>query len=440
MKPTNIWLVTFLFFGVFSACNKKDVVDGKEEVVSNVNGFAVVKITKTPEGYQLLRHGEPFYIKGVGGYGNFDQIKEIGGNAIRTWDTKRAQEILDIADSLGLVVMLGLGTGKQHWGTSFDYSNEQMIAAKLQEIADTVRKYKDHPALLMWNVGNELTLNQDNYDPIWMFINRMAQTVKQVDNNHPVTYSHNGIGRKQIRRMGELLTDVDAISFNIFLRLYEVLLHAPGLTNAGWDKPYIITEWGTPASWESEKTNWGAPIEMNTSQRASFFKQAYADVIAKDPYYCLGSFAFYWGEKFEATHTFFSVLPEGRQSGITEALAISWKGTPPYNKAPVIQEVYVESVKDYKNAVLKAGHQYTARIKAYDPDGDSLRFRWEIRREAPDKDIKGDYDNPIQLEGNGREVVFRVPNTLGGYRIFAYVYDDKDFIATVNLPFYALLD
>ena len=57
-----------------------------------------VTVSQTPAGeWQLLRGGEPYYIKGAGGDTNLDKLIEIGGNSIRTWGTDNAKEILDEA-------------------------------------------------------------------------------------------------------------------------------------------------------------------------------------------------------------------------------------------------------------------------------------------------------------------------------------------------------
>jgi hypothetical protein len=33
-----------------------------------------------------------------------------------------------------------------------------------------------------------------------------------------------------------------------------------------WQKPYVITEWGTDGYWETPKTEWKAPYEKASSQ------------------------------------------------------------------------------------------------------------------------------------------------------------------------------
>ena len=66
-------------------------------------------VVKTKSGYELIRNGENYYIKGAGGYQYLNQLKDIGGNSIRTWGVDNAQQILDDAHKLGITVCLRHG-------------------------------------------------------------------------------------------------------------------------------------------------------------------------------------------------------------------------------------------------------------------------------------------------------------------------------------------
>ena len=112
-----------------------------------------VTITKESNKWQLRVNNEPFYIRGAGGTVQMDAVVACGGNTIRTWGIENAQTILDEAEKKGLKVMLGLWV--QHERHGFDYNDQEKIKNQLEGLRTAVRKYKDHPALLMWGVGNE---------------------------------------------------------------------------------------------------------------------------------------------------------------------------------------------------------------------------------------------------------------------------------------------
>ncbi|MEM7559531.1 MAG: hypothetical protein AAF394_10430, partial [Planctomycetota bacterium] len=63
-----------------------------------------VKLSKNDDGFQLLRNGQPFSVKGVGCEGRFDNLPAAGGNSIRTWASENLGEVLDKAQKHGLTV------------------------------------------------------------------------------------------------------------------------------------------------------------------------------------------------------------------------------------------------------------------------------------------------------------------------------------------------
>ena len=103
----------------------------------------------------------PYYVNGAGGDQHLDILNFIGGNSIRTWGTENAKEILDKSHELGISVCLGLWVGHERHG--FDYNDEYAVAAQLQSFKQEILKYKNHPALLMWAVGNEVDLFYKNF-------------------------------------------------------------------------------------------------------------------------------------------------------------------------------------------------------------------------------------------------------------------------------------
>jgi hypothetical protein len=107
--------------------------------------------------YQLYREGQPYYIKGAGlEFGNLESLARNGGNSFRTWRTENgkrgARKILDEAHELGLTVTMGLEIGRERHG--FDYNDPERVEKQFEYVKAEVLKYKYHPALLAWGIGN----------------------------------------------------------------------------------------------------------------------------------------------------------------------------------------------------------------------------------------------------------------------------------------------
>ena len=141
-----------------------------------------MEILKKDGKFQLLKNGEPFLIKGAGYVGNrMDRLVEAGGNSLRTWSCDDAQQILDEALERGLSVLLGLDLGRERRG--FDYDDKAAVEKQFIRLKEDVLKYKDHPALIMWGIGNELDLNYSNHNA-WTAVNDISKMIHELDPNH----------------------------------------------------------------------------------------------------------------------------------------------------------------------------------------------------------------------------------------------------------------
>ncbi len=134
--------------------------------------------------YELLRYGKPYFIRGAGGVSHFEDLKAAGGNSVRIWDDIDADRLLDEAQALGLTVMFGLWVEREMEG--FDYNDQAAVERQYERIRKTVLRYRNHPALLLWCVGNEWSQEADNFK-VFGQVNRLSKLVHQLDPNHPVS-------------------------------------------------------------------------------------------------------------------------------------------------------------------------------------------------------------------------------------------------------------
>lgn len=391
-----------------------------------------VKVEKTEAGYRLLRDGKPFFIKGAGGRSYLEVLKATGGNSIRTWGEEEIEPLLDRCQELGLTVTVGIWLGQPRQG--FRYDNEAAVRGEIEKSRRFFRKYRDHPAVLMWGIGNEM--EGDGNDPkVWKTVNEIAKIAHKEDPNHPTMTVVAELGGKKLEMYRTLCPDVDVLGINSYAGLHSL---AERLEKAKFDRPYVVTEFGPPGPWEVGKTPWKAPIEPTSTAKADAYRTNYARSIAGNPRLCLGSYAFLWGNKQEATSTWFGLfLPSGERLEAVDVMAESWGGKAPANRSPRIAKISWEG----QGKEIEPGSRQDAKVVADDPDGDPLTVRWEVRSESMDRREGGDREaepppHPESfVEAKGLSFAFKAPTLSGPCRLFVFVYDGKGNAATANVPF-----
>ncbi len=408
-----------------------------DDTIAKRNQAIKVEIIKTEAGFQMLRGGKPYFVKGGGGTSNFSTLATYGGNSIRTWGTQNAQRILDSAHRNGLTVMLGLNVTAERHG--FNYSDPVAVKKQFDKIKADVMKYRDHPALLTWGIGNELNLFYKNTN-VWGAVNDIAEMIREIDPNHPPTTVLAGISKKEV---DEIKKKAPAISL-VAINTYGGLATLPNTVKAsGWTGPYLVTEWGPTGHWEGLKTEWDAPVEETSSEKAAVYQSRYRYSVEKDNANCLGSYVFLWGQKQERTPTWYGLFTsDGELSEVADVMHYLWKGDFPANKAPRVYGFTLAQKTANQSVYLKPGGSYVAEVTAADPDGDALSYRWELLPEATSVGEGGDYEDkpkpigvPMKIEQAGK-LKLTAPSTAGAYRLFVYISDGKRKVATANIPFF----
>ncbi|WP_229368500.1 glycoside hydrolase family 2 TIM barrel-domain containing protein [Fibrisoma limi] len=386
------------------------------------------------QSYQLLRYGKPYFIKGAGGVSYLEELKARGGNSVRIWDDLEAGPILDKAQSLGLTVLFGIWVEREMEG--FDYHNQVAVDQQYALIRKIVLKYRNHPALLMWCVGNEWAMEADNFR-VYDEVNRIASLIHELDPDHPVTTVISPDNARAIWLVRKRCPAIDVLAFNSYA-LTEKL--SQFLQDGGWTKPYLISEYGAQAYWETPMTPWQDPIEPTSQQKYEYVHRIYRQYIGSRPPNCLGSYLFYWDFKQEETHTWFNVYDqEGRSTSLADLMQYFWTGKQPPNQAPTMQRLLVDGRPILYQSYSSASGLHRAQVLTTDPEGDSLTYHWEIKRRAKNS---ADYvGTPLPaLEGlitssTGPSITFRLPTKPGSYRLFAHAYDTHRHVATANFVF-----
>lgn len=395
-----------------------------------------VRVVRTPTGYQLLRGGRPYVIKGAAGIQHLDLIRAKGGNSIRVYAPNYADVILDEAQRQGVTVMLGLWMRPPY--EKFDYYDPKAVEAQKQEVYRQVLRYKNHPALLMWNLGNELDNHTDDFK-VYQVVNETAQMIHQLDPNHPVTTTIT-YETFYVPAVVRLCPDIDVLSINVFGKLAE---QAKNVYNAGWHGPFIIGEFGGLGWWEALQTSWGAPLDQSGSVKAEFMQQGYEKSIAAEHTRCLGSYVLYWGNRFEQTDMWLSMFATtGEKTPMVDMIEYLWTGKKAANSAPSVGTVRLAGKLDIDDVALRPNTDYPASVSAFDAEGDSLRVTWRVIRDVdefhtlPQNRTAPETIVAAVRKSSGLTALVRTPAARGAYRLLVDVYDGHGSVTNDSFPFF----
>ena len=391
-----------------------------------------VELRQTEQGWQLLRGGKPYFIRGAGGNGSLELLAAAGANSVRTWGADDIDARLDAAHALGLSVTVGIWLGHERHG--FDYNDEAQVRKQLEAARQTVLHYKDHPAVLLWGIGNEMEGFGGGDNPaIWKAVNDIAAMVKKLDPFHPTMTVTAELGGGRIEGVQKRCPAIDIHGINSYGGAPSV---AERYRAGGATKPYVLTEFGPLGVWEIPKNDWGAPSEPTSTEKAAFYRRSYESGVIGVPGLALGSYVFIWGFKMEATPTWYGMfLPDGAPLGAVDVMTELWSGRPPKDLAPTVKPLVIEG-----EPRLDPGDEVRVRAVIADPEGAAIRVRWLLRREAGEYMTGGDF-RPVPpeiegavLEGRPDGARLRMPREPGPYRLFLYAYDAAGRAATANVP------
>jgi beta-galactosidase/beta-glucuronidase len=170
---------------------------------------------------KLYVNNEPYLIKGIcynpvqkgerqrsfqNLTNDLELMKEAGINTIRVYSPINEKAILDEINEAGIKVILGFGYNQNG---NFDILSGSFI--------DYIKTYKDHGAILFWELGNEY-----NYHPEWFegeienwysAMNEAAALIHKTDPDHPVATAHGELPDAKARSMSP---NIDIWGMNVY--------------------------------------------------------------------------------------------------------------------------------------------------------------------------------------------------------------------------------
>ncbi len=179
---------------------------------------------------------------------DFKTIKSAGLNSIRIFipyrsfqnskahaqALKKLGQLLDTAQNYELKVMI----------TLFDFYGDYTVlnwTLAEKHVTTVVSQFKDHPALLAWDIKNEPDLDFESRGKVVVtsWLRRMLYLVKSIDQKHPVT-----IGWSNAKSAVILSDEVDLVSFHYYEKPADFKMTLAALRRQVSNKQIILTEFG----------------------------------------------------------------------------------------------------------------------------------------------------------------------------------------------------
>lgn len=394
-----------------------------------------VSIVKEKDAWQLFVNNEPFYIKGVGcGYHKGRQgqdylklAKELGANCVRTWGTDQGtREYLDTAHAYGLMVDAGIWLNWADPDKGFSYRGDtQYKKDKRREVLNYVKEFKDHPALLMWNVGNEALFFTESHEEkiaLCQFLNKLIKEIHAIDPDHPVIYTSAAF--LHFSYLKKYVPDLDIVGTNAYCSLRII---QSNWQHHEFSKPYVVTEFAHYLPNDRPKDANGVAIELGDYQKASVYRELLAQ-LEEFKGYNLGGFVFHLGETTQESMTWWNINQGSLKRQTYWEVFKQYTGKLPSRAAPRIEKMSLSKVKDIAcNESIDI--EVTVR---FDQDEDYL---YEYKVSTATHDVLKYYVNEfvdVSVEGSGKKVIIKAPSQEGVYRVYCFVKDRFGNVSSVN--------
>lgn len=396
----------------------------------------VVAISGTKGQWKILVNGEPFELKGVGAGRLTDKdsqadflrlAKEMGANTVRTWGISQGtKEYLDKAHKLGLYVDAGIWMNIVEQDGTCSYLYDEECKARMRtETLDYVRTYKDHPAVLFWNIGNETffwTKDDEERVAFAHYLEHLIKEVKEIDPDHPVVYA--SAFDTAVEYVQHFIPSLDIFGVNAYGGL-EQIHH---IVTEKMDIPYMVTEYGPLGSWDRGKDVNGRPVELTDQSKASYYKKL-GHTAESYRGYCLGAFPFYLGEATDTGLTWWNLTYKQYKKLSYLVLQEFYTG----QKSADVQLANIVSMELSKRKGLRPAEPFEINVKTDRPSSENTEYRYFASTDL-DFDLT-EFSNaqvPLEVAGSGAEVEAKAPQEPGIYRIYAVAITDGRYASTLS--------
>ena len=167
-------------------------------------------------------------------------MKSLGFNALRTAHYSHDEDLIEIADKEGILILEEIPV---YWACNFKSNETFRTAAKMMR--SLIKRDINHPSVIWWSVGNEIPIERPN---VSRFMKRLMEWTRMHDDTRIVTY----VSMKLFTDLTRRYADVATINFYFgwyvgSTRMISLMLDV--MRTPAFNKPWIYTEFGAGAKY-----------------------------------------------------------------------------------------------------------------------------------------------------------------------------------------------
>jgi len=222
---------------------------------------------------------------------DFPLISAMGANTIRTYAVSSndtyVKAVLASAAADGLYVIMGYSIPSNQ-----DFSNPVARAAVVSDFQAFVNKWKNYPAVLMWNFGNEVYYHTASLSGWYSLIDEAAAAAHAAEgaNYHPVTTAI-----PDVELTYSVANDTNVPHLDIWgLNIYRGKSFGNLFTTYASTKPFFMSEWGCDV-YDSRIAN------ANEGMQSDYLKSQWLEMsahLAGSGGSCAGGTLFEWCDEW----------------------------------------------------------------------------------------------------------------------------------------------
>ena len=233
------------------------IISAQGDSVSDEIGFHTVEV----RGTQILLNGKPIFLRGIclheeapfrsgRAFSEADDAtllgwaKELGANFVRLAHYPHNEEMIRLADRMGLLVWEEV---PDYW--DIDWKNPATLENGKAQLRDVIARDQNRAAVAMWSMSNETPISPERT----VFLKTMADYARQLDSTRLITSALNRTEHAgDVRTLNDPLAEsLDVIGLNQYIGWYEGKPEDADRAQFKFavEKPVIISEFGAGAQY-----------------------------------------------------------------------------------------------------------------------------------------------------------------------------------------------